>query len=45
VQLWTPDRVSDEEKALLEELASKQSTLPATRSKGFWTKMKEVLGA
>ena len=45
VQLWTPDKVSDDEKALLEQLASTQSTLPTTRSKGFWTKMKEVLGA
>ena len=45
VQLWTPDRVSDEEKALIEQLSTVQSNVPATRSKGFWSKMKEVLGA
>ena len=45
VQLWTPDRVSAEEEALLKQLATIQSNVPQTRSKGFWTKMKEVLGA
>ena len=45
VQLWTPERVSAEEEALLKQLAALQSNLPQTRSKGFWTKMKEVLGA
>ena len=45
VQLWTPDRVSGEEETLLKRLAELQTQLPATRSKGFWTKMKEVLGA
>ena len=45
VQLWTPASVSAEEKALLEQLQAVQQKLPATRSKGFWTKMKEVLGA
>jgi molecular chaperone DnaJ len=45
VQLWTPDHVSSEVEALLEQLEALQSKPPATRSKGFWTKMKEVLGA
>src|SRR5688500_3179384 len=45
VQMWTPDRVSAEEEALLKQLAAIQTNVPATRSKGFWTKMKEVLGA
>jgi molecular chaperone DnaJ len=45
VQLWTPANVGSEEKALLEQLKAVQQNLPATRSKGFWTKMKEVLGA
>jgi len=45
VQLWTPDHVSSEVEALLKQLEELQSRPPATRSKGFWTKMKEVLGA
>ena len=45
VQMWTPDRVSAEEEALLKQLAAIQTNVPETRSKGFWTKMKEVLGA
>ena len=45
VQLWTPDHVSSEVEALLKQLEQLQARPPATRSKGFWTKMKEVLGA
>jgi molecular chaperone DnaJ len=45
VQLWTPDRVSAEEEGLLRQLAAIQTNVPETRSKGFWSKMKEVLGA
>ena len=44
VQLWTPDSVSREEEALLRKLAETQKT-PQAREKGFWTKMKEALGA
>ena len=44
VQLWTPDSVSREEEALLRKLAETQTT-PQAREKGFWTKMKEALGA
>ena len=44
VQLWTPDSVSREEEALLRKLAETQRT-PQSREKGFWTKMKEALGA
>jgi molecular chaperone DnaJ len=44
VQLWTPDSVSREEEALLRKLAETQKT-PQSREKGFWTKMKEALGA
>jgi molecular chaperone DnaJ len=44
VQLWTPDSVSREEEALLKKLAETQKT-PQSREKGFWTKMKEALGA
>jgi molecular chaperone DnaJ len=46
VQLWTPDRVSREEEALLRELMTHQQAPPEqARSKGFWSKMKEALGA
>ena len=44
VQLWTPDSVSREEEALLRKLAETQKT-PQAREKGFWSKMKEALGA
>ena len=46
VQLWTPDRLSDEERRLLERLGELQPGVPADgRGKGFWAKMKEALGA
>jgi molecular chaperone DnaJ len=45
VQLWTPEDVSREEEALLRQLAELQRGVPQNRSKGFWTKMKEALGA
>jgi molecular chaperone DnaJ len=45
VQLWTPETLGDEEEVLLRQLASLESAPPATRSKGFWSKMKEALGA
>jgi molecular chaperone DnaJ len=46
VQLWTPDRVSREEEALLQQLMTHQQAPPEhARSKGFWSKMKEALGA
>jgi molecular chaperone DnaJ len=47
VQVWTPGEPSNEERALVEQLATLQKAPPATRSreKGFWTRMKEALGA
>jgi len=45
VQLWTPDVVSDEEESMLRRLSELSAHPPATRSKGFWAKMKEALGA
>ena len=45
VQVWTPRDVSAEERKLLEKLQEVQATPPTTRAKGFWAKMKEVLGA
>ncbi len=49
VQLWTPERVTDEERQLVARLAELQPGVPADgRGKGgggFWAKMKEALGA
>lgn len=46
VQLWTPDRLTDEERRLIERLGELQPGVPAdSRGKGFWAKMKEALGA
>jgi molecular chaperone DnaJ len=46
VQLWTPEDVSAEERALLDRLMELRRGVPAdTRGKGFWAKMKEALGA
>src|SRR5215212_2867293 len=45
VQLWTPDRVTEEERQILSRLAQIQPGVPADgRGKGFWAKMKEALG-
>jgi molecular chaperone DnaJ len=46
VQLWTPDRLTDEERQLVTRLGDLQPGVPAdSRGKGFWAKMKEALGA
>jgi molecular chaperone DnaJ len=45
VQLWTPDELTHDEEALIRKLASVEGKPPQTRAKGFWTKMKEALGA
>lgn len=46
VQLWTPDRLTEEEKQLVTRLGELQPGVPADgRGKGFWAKMKEALGA
>jgi len=45
LQVWTTKDVSAEERKLLEKLQQVQASPPATRSKGFWATMKEVLGA
>jgi len=44
VQLWTPDSVTRDEEALLKKLAETHKA-PQSREKGFWTRMKEALGA
>ena len=46
VQLWTPDRLTEEERTLIERLNDVQKSVPLdSRGKGFWAKMKEALGA
>ena len=45
VQLWTPDALGTEEDALVRQLAALPDRRPRSRSKGFWSKMKEALGA
>lgn len=46
VQLWTPERITEEERDLIQRLGVLQPGVPAdSRSKGFWAKMKEALGA
>jgi len=44
VHVWTPERVSDEQIRLFRELAALEGEPPA-RSRGFWSKLKEALGA
>jgi molecular chaperone DnaJ len=45
LQLWTPDTLGDEESKILRRLMEIQPTAPAKRTKGFWAKVKESLGA
>jgi molecular chaperone DnaJ len=44
VHVWTPERLSDEQRRLFEELAKLEGE-PPKRSPGFWSKLKEALGA
>lgn len=45
VQLWTPEAPTGREKELIEELARLQNTPTQGRRSGFWSKMKEAIGA
>jgi molecular chaperone DnaJ len=45
VQLWTPQSLTPEQEAAIRELAKSEGAPPASRSKGFWSRMKEALGA
>lgn len=45
VQLWTPEKLSEEEEELIFRLSEIQRSVPTDRGKGFWAKMKEALGA
>ena len=44
VHVWTPERLSDEQERLFGELAKLEGE-PPKRSPGFWSKLKEALGA
>jgi molecular chaperone DnaJ len=44
VHVWTPEAVSDEQRRLFKEL-SRHEGEPPRRSAGFWSKLKEALGA
>jgi molecular chaperone DnaJ len=44
-QIWTPTDLSADEKRVIDELANVLAAVPTNRSKGFWAKMKEALGA
>lgn len=45
VQLWTPQTLTPEQEELVRKLAELQGEVPAARSKGLWSRMKEALGA
>ena len=45
VQLWTPQEMSPDEQALVRQMATLGAKPPASREKGFWSKVKDALGA
>lgn len=45
LQQWTPEMLSDEETTLLRRLQELRPSAPAKRERGFWSKVKESLGA
>jgi molecular chaperone DnaJ len=44
VHVWTPERLTEEQERLFQELAKLEGE-PHKRSPGFWSKLKEALGA
>ena len=44
VHVWTPERLTEEQERLFRELAKLEGE-PPKRAPGFWTKLKEALGA
>ena len=44
IHLWTPEHLSDEQKRLFQEIRALEGE-PPRRSGGFWSKLKEALGA
>jgi molecular chaperone DnaJ len=45
VQLWTPDRLTEKENQLIQELGKVQRSVPVDRGKSLWTRMRDALGA
>jgi molecular chaperone DnaJ len=44
VRVWTPERLTDEQERIFHQLAQLEGE-PPKRSPGFWSKLKEALGA
>jgi molecular chaperone DnaJ len=44
VRVWTPERLTDQQEQLFRQLATLEGE-PPKRSPGFWSKLKEALGA
>jgi hypothetical protein len=44
VQVWTPKHLNDEQRRLFAQLAEHEADGPE-REGGFWSKLKEALGA
>jgi molecular chaperone DnaJ len=44
MHIWTPERLSAEQEALFRELAKIEGE-PPKRGSGFWSRLKEALGA
>ncbi|MEP6691851.1 MAG: molecular chaperone DnaJ [Gemmatimonadaceae bacterium] len=45
VQLWTPQSLSAEQEAVVKTMAELGGEPPLARGKGFWSRMKDALGA
>lgn len=45
VQLWTPDRLTEKEKQLIQELSTVQKSVPVDRGKSLWSRVRDALGA
>ncbi|MEX2177929.1 MAG: DnaJ C-terminal domain-containing protein, partial [Gemmatimonadaceae bacterium] len=45
VQLWTPDRLTEREAQVIQELAKVQRSVPVDRGKSFWSRMRYAIGA
>jgi molecular chaperone DnaJ len=45
VQLWTPQSLTEEQETIVCALRDAESQPPATRARGFWSRMKDALGA
>ena len=45
VQLWTPQTLTEDQEAIVRALRESEGAPPATRARGFWSRMKDALGA